>query len=390
MVEERRCGRWDHAEGDLERRRARRERPLRGRGGEPVLPARRGPARVSEAKRDAHDLPLEGGRELLRRGGERRDQPRRRLVLPGAQGGGAEHHRVRRLLARREGRGVTGAAYTPAPGATGGVGTGRRQRLPRCTRRHRPPSLKHAQPQRSHQSTAHAIQSAQPSIATRPGTIAAPWGGTGVSPPPSRNQGRARRGVRRSRPGATAATATTTRSGQKSPAGPSRAPPTKSVQRSTGMAMCVSTFTLGTPSASSDEASAIVMAVFSRQVSATVCVPGASGRVTTRFSLGIGRVVPLIDTDWSSAPSGSVSGCCPPRLLRISRVTVVSRARRPGLVSSTAWSTVSVGPGTPAGRGPRRSEEHTSELQSPCNLVCRLLLEKKKKQTIHTCVQLQC
>src|SRR5256885_9173428 len=30
--------------------------------------------------------------------------------------------------------------------------------------------------------------------------------------------------------------------------------------------------------------------------------------------------------------------------------------------------------------GVRRSEEHTSELQSPCNLVCRLLLEKKKQQ----------
>src|SRR2546426_1835378 len=29
-----------------------------------------------------------------------------------------------------------------------------------------------------------------------------------------------------------------------------------------------------------------------------------------------------------------------------------------------------------------RSEEHTSELQSPCNLVCRLLLEKKKKIVI--------
>src|SRR2546426_7025203 len=28
-----------------------------------------------------------------------------------------------------------------------------------------------------------------------------------------------------------------------------------------------------------------------------------------------------------------------------------------------------------------RSEEHTSELQSPCNLVCRLLLEKKKKRS---------
>src|SRR5256885_7231408 len=45
-------------------------------------------------------------------------------------------------------------------------------------------------------------------------------------------------------------------------------------------------------------------------------------------------------------------------------------------------------PGRPGGlprpavgaRGGRlRSEEHTSELQSPCNLVCRLLLEKKKK-----------
>src|SRR5256885_12668720 len=30
-----------------------------------------------------------------------------------------------------------------------------------------------------------------------------------------------------------------------------------------------------------------------------------------------------------------------------------------------------------------RSEEHTSELQSPCNLVCRLLLEKKKKNSLY-------
>src|SRR5256885_6871636 len=35
-----------------------------------------------------------------------------------------------------------------------------------------------------------------------------------------------------------------------------------------------------------------------------------------------------------------------------------------------------------------RSEEHTSELQSPCNLVCRLLLEKKKKTSIHLPVHL--
>src|SRR2546426_4172443 len=33
-----------------------------------------------------------------------------------------------------------------------------------------------------------------------------------------------------------------------------------------------------------------------------------------------------------------------------------------------------------------RSEEHTSELQSPCNLVCRLLLEKKKNITICTLI----
>src|SRR5256885_7291619 len=40
------------------------------------------------------------------------------------------------------------------------------------------------------------------------------------------------------------------------------------------------------------------------------------------------------------------------------------------------------GAGRAGGRLPRprgRSEEHTSELQSPCNIVCRLLLEKKKK-----------
>src|SRR5256885_12687897 len=33
-----------------------------------------------------------------------------------------------------------------------------------------------------------------------------------------------------------------------------------------------------------------------------------------------------------------------------------------------------------------RSEEHTSELQSPCNLVCRLLLEKKKKRSARNAV----
>src|SRR5256885_11899604 len=35
-----------------------------------------------------------------------------------------------------------------------------------------------------------------------------------------------------------------------------------------------------------------------------------------------------------------------------------------------------------------RSEEHTSELQSPCNLVCRLLLEKKQASSYSLCVVL--
>src|SRR5688500_19802340 len=46
-------------------------------------------------------------------------------------------------------------------------------------------------------------------------------------------------------------------------------------------------------------------------------------------------------------------------------------------VTWLCWPTA----GPPDVRIPR-SEEHTSELQSPCNLVCRLLLEKKKKQFI--------
>src|SRR5688572_32454221 len=43
-------------------------------------------------------------------------------------------------------------------------------------------------------------------------------------------------------------------------------------------------------------------------------------------------------------------------------------------------------PRPPAACGPSRSEEHTSELQSQSNLVCRLLLEKKKKKNkiLHT------
>src|SRR2546426_10630115 len=61
-----------------------------------------------------------------------------------------------------------------------------------------------------------------------------------------------------------------------------------------------------------------------------------------------------------------------------------SRCRRPRAPPSTgrrsSWNRGRArrdsAPAPAAARG--RSEEHTSELQSPCNLVCRLLLEKKK------------
>src|SRR2546426_4857713 len=43
-----------------------------------------------------------------------------------------------------------------------------------------------------------------------------------------------------------------------------------------------------------------------------------------------------------------------------------------------SWRSSPADDATPRDGSSRRSEEHTSELQSPCNLVCRLLLEKKK------------
>src|SRR5690348_17959281 len=55
----------------------------------------------------------------------------------------------------------------------------------------------------------------------------------------------------------------------------------------------------------------------------------------------------------------------------------IESARR--LASSAESGPVATGVGVVSGFLPQRSEEHTSELQSPVHLVCRLLLEKKKK-----------
>src|SRR5256885_17018440 len=60
--------------------------------------------------------------------------------------------------------------------------------------------------------------------------------------------------------------------------------------------------------------------------------------------------------------------------------TTLFRSAAPCCGSRAACSTASL---IRPRKNPRwRSEEHTSELQSPCNLVCRLLLEKKKKDVL--------
>src|SRR5437764_10154005 len=60
----------------------------------------------------------------------------------------------------------------------------------------------------------------------------------------------------------------------------------------------------------------------------------------------------------------------PPRSTLFPYTTLFRSPWRPQLPARTRWL---------CGRPPWRSEEHTSELQSPMYLVCRLLLEKKKK-----------
>src|SRR2546426_6704880 len=86
-----------------------------------------------------------------------------------------------------------------------------------------------------------------------------------------------------------------------------------------------------------------------------------------------------------SCPRGTGTWSCSSGTGRASRDSRPRPSRRPGRTAACARP--SPKPSSPAGGsavpcGLRRSEEHTSELQSPCNLVCRLLLEKKKKHTV--------
>src|SRR2546426_2426943 len=137
----------------------------------------------------------------------------------------------------------------------------------------------------------------------------------------------------------------------------------------------------------------------------------AACRVTNRALSRVRRIGPGVG-DHASPPSsslkkrasavGSVTGSLAKGVRRFSRLfsahvyaepDAETTVPKPGLAMTfTQGSGVSRSPSRttaysrpPSAKPPVplakvRSEEHTSELQSPCNLVCRLLLEKKKKK----------
>src|SRR5207248_10555843 len=80
---------------------------------------------------------------------------------------------------------------------------------------------------------------------------------------------------------------------------------------------------------------------------------------------------------WAWCPSPAAGG------LRCPRPGSTRTAPRSPTCSNRGSLTAS-SPPIPCLSLPSRSEEHTSELQSPYDLVCRLLLEKKKKNKKHT------
>src|SRR3989454_5095800 len=133
---------------------------------------------------------------------------------------------------------------------------------------------------------------------------------------------------------------------------------------------------------------------FVRIAAASVAVAGRGTRATPAFAQAAGKTKPsatdvllVVDVQNCFVPGGTLpvkeGDVIIPLVNRIARgfqhVVLTQDWHPPGHGSFAStypgrrpFETVSLASGT-------RSEEHTSELQSPCNLVCRLLLEKKKK-----------
>src|SRR2546426_8313180 len=101
-------------------------------------------------------------------------------------------------------------------------------------------------------------------------------------------------------------------------------------------------------------------------------------RLQTFFFFSSRRRHTRLQGDWSSdvcssdlSPRGSIPIAEGKRVLSAMARSTIKFLKQQGQFDTRIASLVN-----------GRSEEHTSELQSPCNLVCRLLLEKKKKKNI--------
>src|SRR5256885_8799109 len=85
---------------------------------------------------------------------------------------------------------------------------------------------------------------------------------------------------------------------------------------------------------------------------------------------------------WDNVPRSFCEDCFSPLEVAYDYDALKKIARRENLARRdfNMWRYAELLPLPEDFTGPNavRSEEHTSELQSPCNLVCRLLLEKKK------------
>src|SRR5256885_14461415 len=105
---------------------------------------------------------------------------------------------------------------------------------------------------------------------------------------------------------------------------------------------------------------------------------------------GLGRTEPRRaflrpPTEWAG-PAAPVTMKIPYKWLQEFVDLRLAPAEAADRLTNAGIEGAAVTPLAPDVRGVVRSEEHTSELQSPCNLVCRLLLEKKKNYLLNAAV----
>src|SRR2546430_12743244 len=84
------------------------------------------------------------------------------------------------------------------------------------------------------------------------------------------------------------------------------------------------------------------------------------------------------------SPAADTSGSESSNAAKISAVVLPGKAGRPAIISKSTAPRLKMSDLASNGSARARSEEHTSELQSQSNLVCRLLLEKKNTKNRQT------